>query len=420
MWLMVAVLGAIIAVAVIFWPRVPPQIITLSNGDQYKFAGVTYGTNLVPPSPLCRIANRLPSGLTNVAAKLLGSRIMWNKWSTPDGPAVIVWFKRIKTEGPILPGSADSLRTRVANQSGFETDLTGFLNQRYYTPYYKENGWTHVELMNFPRRDPVFTLIFYQRTNSVGQKVIVPNPLFREYPQWQPKDTLPTNLSVDGVQVEVDKLEYRYSSGALRFPNEYASLQGQVSWDRRGISSEINILSVGLYDATGNHLNEILLHVGSTPPKYLDFPVGFWPGENAWRLKLVFERTANFPPESVLTFKDVPIPPIGSTNFIPITKTLGGVKVRISQFIHATNSEVAGKSSYSHIVVDLPDHPSDLQPSIIDLNTAFGKPISIMDNVGAWPLAFPNYIPTNATKMDVTVLLRKLTTVELYIKPPKP
>jgi hypothetical protein len=63
-WLATAVLVAIAALVVLFSrPKPPRQIITLANGDQYESAGTTYGTNLVPPSLLCKIADDLsPTG----------------------------------------------------------------------------------------------------------------------------------------------------------------------------------------------------------------------------------------------------------------------------------------------------------------------------------------------------------------------
>ena len=180
----------------------------------------------------------------------------------------------------------------------------------------------------------------------------------------------------------------------------------------------------GLDDATGNHLDEIPPHVFGTGEtgRDVDFPAGFWPGEDAWRLTLVFKRRSGFPPGSVVTFTNVPIPPVGATDFVPITNSSGGVKVRICEFSHDNNSANPGtQPPYSYIAVDLPDHPVGMQADILKLETAFGKPVSSFEpQEYPSPLIQLGLIPTNATTMDITVVVQKLHTMKFFVKPPTP
>ena len=424
-----ALLLGVAAAVALFRPGPPRQTITLANGDQYEFAGTTYGTNLVPPSPLCHIADHLPASLTNFANKVFGNQLLWSKELAPDRLAVIVWFRQKKTNGLIPPGGMMILRTRLADQTGFETHLLSPMGLQTASIFWPAYGWNQVELVNVPKRSPVLHVVVYQQNSSDIQKVTLRNPLYRPYPQWQPTDALPATRDFDDLHVQVGKLEFKYQSGSVAFPIPPGPsyLQTLVSWPPAPYTPpNWALVRAGLDDATGNHLDEIPRHVfgsgGGETGLGVNFPVGFWPGEDAWRLTLAFKRRSDFAPGTIVTFTNVPIPPVGATNFVPITNSVGGVKVRISQFSHARNWPNPGtQSSCSSIAVDLPEGPAGMQADIIDLETPFGKPVSAFD-----PQENPSsqvhlgFIPTNATTMDVTVVVQKLRIVGFFIKPPTP
>ena len=384
-WLTAAVLVAIAALVVPFvWPKPPRQIVTLANGDSYEFVGTAYGTNLVPPSLLCRITGHLPAGLNNIVGQVVGNHVTWLKDMTPEHPEFILWFRRLKGTGPTPLATATRaraatsgitiLQVAIADENGFEVPrenygmfISSFSERTMWTQ--STFGWSYVALGNLPKRSPVLQVIFREQNSPGYQQINLRNPFYRNYPQWEASNALPASRDAGELSVQVGKMETVTQSGASPlYTSSY--LQTPVSWPRGW-----DLLSAGLDDATGNHVNEIPPHVsGSGPPvgRTLQFPSAFWPGEDTWRLRLVFKRVANYPPDDVITFKNVPIPPVGSTNFVPITNSAGGVKVRISQFSHGDNSTYPNAPPYSSIAVDLPDHPAEIWTGIIDLRTTLG------------------------------------------------
>ena len=394
----------------------------------------------MPPSILCRIASHLPAGLNKIAGKVFGNRVTWLKDMTPEHPEFILWFRRLKGAGPTPPATATPapaatsgitiLQAAVADENGFEVPrenygmfISSFPERTMWTqPTF---GWSYVALGNLPNRSPVLQVIFRERNSPDSQPVNLRNPFYRNYPQWEASNALPASRDAGELAVLVGNMELKTQSGVSPF---YTSsyVETPVSWSRGW-----DLWSEGLDDATGNHVDEIPPHVSGSGPsigRTLQFPSAFWPGEAAWRLRLTFERVADYPPDTVITFKNFPIPPVGATNFVPVTNSVGGVVVRISLFVHAANSTQSGQPPYSYIGVDLPDQPADLMAGIIDLRTAFGRLVPSWDSIlgntspdaqmAPSPLVGLNYIPTNATSVDITVVVQKLRTMDFYIKPP--
>ena len=435
-WLTAGVLVIIAGLTALFlWPKPVRQIITLANGDRYEFVRGVYGTNMVPPTLLCRIASHLPDGVNKIVGKVLGNRVTWLKSTPPDHPEYVLWFRRLKgtNAAPVTTPAPTSgvtiLQVAVADENGFEVPRE---NYGMFIPLFPERtmlaqpafGWSYVALGNLPKRSRVLQVLFGEQNIEGLQQVNLTNPFYRDYPQWDATDTLPTNRRAGDLYVEVGKLETKtQTTGNPYFTSSY--METRISWGRGW-----DLLPAGLDDATGNHLNEVPPHVsGSGPPigRTLQFPCAFWPGEDTLRLKLRFERVADYPTEDVFTFKNVPIPPVGATNFVPITNSVGGVTVRVSQFTHDSNSTRAGQPPYSYIGVDLPDHPTDTLAGIIDLRTDLGRLVSSWDfalgktgdsQMPPSSVVQLSYIPTNASNVNITVVIQKFRTMDFYIKSP--
>ena len=101
-WLrIVAALVVLLAVGLWIWAtenREPAQIITLPDGTQYRFAGVTYGTNNVPPYWLARLIRHVPAGVSNFISKRATDRLsQMNLGETYPEPRLILWFERMTT-----------------------------------------------------------------------------------------------------------------------------------------------------------------------------------------------------------------------------------------------------------------------------------------------------------------------------------
>jgi len=288
----------------------------------------------------------------------------------------------------------------------------------------RSRGWYGQIFTEIPKRSPIAHIILEARSGK-AQSVTFRNPAYGKYPQWQAGDTLPASRDFDGLQVQIGKFEIKNEPGGI------ASLQIPISWSTTNnrLGTNWTLVNTELDDATGNHFDQLQpgnFITGRVAPG--TFPGGFWPGENAWRLTLVFKRLADFSSNTIVTFKNVTIPPVGFTNFVPITNALAGIKVRISEFSRygILPPPAASQPSFSgfaaSVTVDLPEHPSDMDVGIVKMETAFGKPRRANGflDMYAGPFVLLTFIPTNATTMDITVAVQKLRTVDFYVKPPIP
>ncbi len=408
LWLTLTLLAVLAIAFQIVRPRPPRQIITLETGDRFEFVGTSYGSNSVPPSVLCQMIKHLPGSVSNLAVKVLGKRVVWPAiLNQGDGPPLVFWVRRLPASNTVpIKSLAWAGLTDQSQVRGYET-LDGSLS------WYSTNcGWAGVGSTIIPRRTPLLTLKF---NGPPGHQSLftVPNPLYRHYPQWQPSDTLPATRDLDGLRLTLDKLEPSVT------PNYPSAVIIHVSYScPTNASLKWNLISATLSDATGNWFS-----LSPSGPSSSGATIGcrtLWPGEDAWRLSFVFRQVNYFPSNTIFTFTNVPIPAIGSTNFVPITRTIAGTKVRIARFSHKMGAPLWPDNQ---ITVDLPDHPADTEAEIIDLNTPFGKPKSDYRPPSDFtppPDATFQSIPTNATTMDITVAVQKLRTVDFYVKPPYP
>ena len=98
------VLAIAVAAAIgLIWQKLrepPPQIITLPNGEQFRFAGVTWGTNHVFGSMAGRLVNGLPRPVANFVwqhARTLLGQVNYYHYEQPSEPTLCVWFQPMGT-----------------------------------------------------------------------------------------------------------------------------------------------------------------------------------------------------------------------------------------------------------------------------------------------------------------------------------
>ena len=332
-----ALLAAAIAVtAWLVWDRTPtgpPQIVTLPNGLEYQFAGVTYGTKNVPPSLEAKVVNLLPKRLANLAQKYAGTKIsQYNAGGKFETPQLFVWFRPVGTNAPL--GSTGSvLVARLTDQAGVEAGGPAL------APFAGSAAWTYFSFPVSPRRSRLLECDLYPYDDSgnpsspVGH-ISLPNPLYGPFPQWQP-EPIPAVKMAGDLEVRLDDFRVGHQREGLNFvtANEIRgfsvkpAMRGQdtvagfdVSLSSpRGTNETWVLNSAEISDATGNvlrnrnwFLSSINLHMGSLPPQqsgktsYSESIGGMlWPDEAAWRLKLEFKRAVGFAPEEVVTFNNV-------------------------------------------------------------------------------------------------------------------
>jgi hypothetical protein len=219
-----------------------------------------------------------------------------------------------------------------------------------------------------------------------------------------------------------------------------------------GTSAIWEFFSAELSDATGNMLpNEsfVAIYNGGFPRQqfvsmaYMDSIQGtLWPDEAAWRLKLEFKRGFGLAPEEIVIFKDVPVPAMGTTNLPGLTKTACGIQLELTKFARQPNVTGNGRGR-SEVTIELPGKPEGVADKgglgygARGLEVP-GKPDAVaIDFAGIKTDAGPatgyqsefrdfcyeisvESIPTNATTMDLTLVVQKTRTVEFLVAPPKP
>jgi len=456
LWPAITVVVVAVAIgAAVSWNRrhqAPPQIITLSNGDQYRFVGATYSTKNVPPVFAARLQRLLPKSVANWSRKYLRTDTsQFNQGETLDSPRLFVWFQRLGTNTPF---SVTNLTARLADESGVEGGAST------YPAFARSVAWTYAEFEVIPRRSRTLQCTLYpfavtpNAPNPVGQ-VTFANPAYGHFPQWQP-EPMPTVRKDSDLEVRLDDLTtgHQANPATILKPNGSwglpirKALRGQealTSFDMSIISpprsNEFWVLhSVKMSDATGNAIrdgwfgqdifgyNEFGPRPTPLPPKraYSESIQGtLWPDENAWRLKLEFKRALGFTSNELVTFPNVPIPKMGATNNLHIVKTAGGCQIVLTQFVRKPDMiETIGgmpDNFMSRVRFEFPDRPAGVAFDIQNMTTDQGKP----ERYG-WSSPDSGYlfliksIPSNAQTMDLTWVVQRTRTVEFMVKPPKP
>ena len=454
-----AALATAIVVAVaggIWWwtaHQPPPQIITLPSGAQYRFAGVTYGTNNVPPSLLAKMAHWLPAPLAMRVRKYAGDRIsMVNEGEVFDLPHLFVWLKRVGTNAP---GG-----TRTIPQGFMPTAVlaneAGVLAGEQTYEYFQDNAtWVFMSFGVVPKRSKELECRLYGGPYGAAAyaefgKIRFANPLYGRYAKWEP-EPVPTVKKSGDLEVRLDSVSSGnpQSGATLLRPNGsrapgLAPITGggligtEIDYSVRsaeGTNERWVLQNTGLTDATGNRLGE---QGGSTslgdwnnkPWDHADWhgyseviDGALWPDEPAWRLKLEFKRSFGFAPGELVTFSNVPVPAPGATNFLRMTNIAGGMPVVLDRFVRrgdiANNMimDVIGDWA-TEIHVELRGRPKDVALDFLDMTTDTGKPVTYGSSMrnSAYVLLFRS-IPTNSQTADITFVLQKTRTVEFTVKP---
>jgi hypothetical protein len=205
----------------------------------------------------------------------------------------------------------------------------------------------------------------------------------------------------------------------------------------RGTNEVWVLESAELGDATGNvissrsFMSSYLAFEGHARPQltewaaYTESITGtLWPDEAAWRLKLEFKRASGFAPEEIVTFKDVPVPAVGTTNYPGLTMTAGGIRVVLTKFVRYPNIIANAGGMYdevSQVTFELPGKPKGVAMDFLEMKADAGE----AEKYGSEFLDFGyvvcvESIPANAKTMDFTFVVQKTRSVEFLVQPPKP
>jgi hypothetical protein len=174
--------------------------------------------------------------------------------------------------------------------------------------------WTR-EAPVFPRRGKEVRLRVMSNGNGTDKLLAefkIPNPAPGPYPIWTPSP-LPASSSKDGLEATLAKFAAIQTSPEISAKHErYSRTECDFTFrenDRQTVDWTPVVFEVS--DATGNHWRAWPCNpVGGTDPGHVRaaFDGALWPGESAWKLRVEFKRTANFPASELLRIPKIRLP----------------------------------------------------------------------------------------------------------------
>ena len=465
---------AVIALEAVFgglwaiWQLPRPQFVTLPNGDRYRLAGVTWGTNHVEPTLAARVARRIPLSLTNVVQRVLGKHLGPITSFKTDEPSLFVWFQPLARSGQSSP--LNRLSARLADQNGVTGNSPGVMVRGTQWAMIMSpaalagRGNAQYGAATFtvlPRRSPVLQCVLFEAaaqgvSREVGCVRFL-NPVFGRFPQWQP-ETLPATKRVGDFEVCLEKLQHE-GFGASQGPDTLSPI-GRASDYRTTLKGEKNVftafsLSVGslsgtderyqivsseLSDATGNHIRGFLESYPFLTPmaggtsridSYGNVIDGvLWPDEAAWRLKVELKRDSGFSAPELVTFKGVPLLNEGAEDIIRLTNLVGGTQFVLSERVLIQNGRNPVRQRFQ---LEMASLPHSISLAWVKVTTDAG--VEADASKPSWSQGYNpgrpeqnahfssdfvlRSVPAGVTTVDITWAMHRTRTVEFLVAPPK-
>jgi hypothetical protein len=402
-WMALAALALVALAAGVLWPAGPPQIVTLPDGRQYQYAGVTWGTNHSQPRVLARVVDSLPANWAAYARTKLNPRFALVPPTSTPTPALMVWLEPVGSNAPFS--------TQVGTLGDENGVSSGWPNYFYFNP---AQNWLPLAFYQVPRRvrtvecDLVATDMIMDPTNFV--RIRFSNPLFGHYPQWQP-ETLPAVKSAGDLTVRLDSFAAVPHSPIYRTESFFVSIGSP-----RGTKDAWEVEHAELSDATGNRL-------GASVSRRQDgtYPMrgALWPGESAWRLKLALKRTSGIPGGDLITFSNLPVvaaASLGPLGASLMTNRSRGTPLVLRNYVSGGNSWV--RDGYWVVVDTEPFESPDFAVDIVRVTTDAGDPTPYNGSGQSGQYWHFSSVPAGAKTHTVTVAVQKPRYVEFLVKPP--
>ena len=404
-WLAVVV-TALAIIACVCWATMmqgPTQIITLTDGRQYQFAGASWGTNHSQPRLLAHVVDHLPDKWADYVRTKLGPRVGLAPPVHGPSPTLVVWFELVRTN------SARRFTSTLLG-SAMLADGNGVRSGIGRSWYQQSPGWACAGFSEVPRRSRM--LEFQTPDGSVKFR----NPAFGRIPEWQP-EPLPVEKSAGDLRVRLTTFASRFVPGGGGWYRDtvFSLAISSPRPDERWAAS-----SYELSDATGNRLAGDPADVTSNG-LYSIFGA-LWPDEPALRLKLGLKRVSGFSAAELITFTNLPVPRMGvffvPINAIVLTNVVGGVTVEVMNFRNR-GSDHADLEPQS-LSAELPGNPPGLAVEIVEVATEKGeKWTGSPDAASSSSMFLWNIVSGNggAKYLNVTVAVQKERFVEFLAKP---
>ncbi len=437
------VFAAVIILAIVFAAivrgKAPRQVVVLPNGERYRFVAAVWGTRHMPPTMLARLSSRLPASATKWMPQRLANYLGPVPTFTLPQPCLYLWF-RLENLSSQQPSSLSGLL-----EDGHGVASGGTSGRSTYP--LGNVTWLTMTFPVVPRRCAVvqcrlFQVSADQESHREIGLVRFPNPLFGQYPQWQPEtspETLPATKAAGDIRVRLKEFivatenkqsEMVTNEGKItRFhspgPGDWRQIVFKLDIETpRGTNIEPWLIQrAELSDATGNRVTDDSSTRWSITDEY-HFGPALWPDEAAWRLTLDVERNREFDSEELVTFTNVPAPAVGATNTMFLTNLVHGVPVVLKQqFIwDAVSTMPLGQMlPPTHVDIEILNHLEGLVVDFFRLKSDTGWTQTQWYNKRATncTILYLYQLPRNVRTLDLTWSIQKKRTVEFLIKPPE-
>jgi hypothetical protein len=384
-------------------PAPPSAWLLLPDGSSNRIVALTYGTNHLIGSALGRMMARLPEAVQDELPVLIHR-------TETSRPELVIWIEHRANRGA-PPPTLGTVYERLSDADGF---ISGPQNSPAGCFGDVAIGPAVFEV--FPRRDPKLTVNFFYRSPS-GQvtncgSLQFPNPWYRAYPEWQP-EPLPAKKVTNEFEVTLLGVHARNDDTRvdLRFPPP-----GGLTWQ---------IVGVECSDATGNNIRNFPMNWSDRGDESgFSLQSGLWPSEKAWKLKFEIAQTSGFAPDTLLTFKNVPLGPVNSsiavgwiTNFAGVTLTLQRI-TRCPPNTNALNTPLP----LSNVKLTNSQLPAGTRLDLLRIaydqgTTDPSESFSFSDNERNYSLS---RIPLDAKTADITFAVHQSRFVEFTVHPERP
>ncbi len=409
------------------------RTVVLSDGSLVDFVAVTVGTNHFPNPRLGELLSRLPEPVVDKMQGLLGVKTGKVRHRTSE-TNLVVW---IEHRG--LAGGANTSASAVLRRPG---DRTSGRDQHigFWLPMGTSNKVHSVSFASWPRREAWIECVILERDHNYEKVEIgsfrFRNPWIVSTPSWSPEPEsivksagdLKVTLRHFVTGVGDHKTQRRGADGQKEHvyraasPNQDAHALVNVDFESpRGTNETWILFNADLSDSVGNKVGA---GSRSEMTDTMRFSPILWPNEGAWNLRLHMKRKSGFLPGEMLSFSNIPLPAVGTTNVLNLTNTATGIEAWLAEIRRRPPLDSDTQSWSSRDISRIRLEHEDLgETNQIDLVSMTIQPSGerLKSSGSSWSNDYHEYnlrnLPPSATHLDLRFSVQKARFVDFRVAP---
>ena len=435
-WLKVITVIALVITVGFILTRTRPtedQVLILSDGTTLKFLAVTIGTNHQAGFRFAHLLKLLPKPAADSVQNWFGVKTSGMSLQTSE-TNLVLWFEQTGSPwGPRISRSAmlkapDGPLSGKDQHAGFQ--LTNGRTNRTHS----------LRFRSWPRREEWIECVIFEKNKNYENEEIgsfkFQNPLTIHPPSWSPENRssveyagdLKVTLQNFAAGIGHSQSSRRNAEGIRESifrpvaPGSEPQALVDVEFESpRGTNETWILYNADLSDASGNTLRA-QSRSGMTDRMQFD-PV-LWPNEDGWNLRLHMKRKTGFVPGELITFSNVPLPSLNSTNVPGMTNIVMGIESRLGE-IRRREPLDKNKTSWSgrdlsRIRLEHDDLGDTNQIDFLSL-TAQPSGQSLTSRGSSWSNTSHEIslasIPADDTHLDLVFSIQKARFVEFMVAP---